>query len=110
MSVPLQLAAIAYSVDMLERCAPEHRLTAFKNLCDNNGGVWTLPEPPYPPRAIYDASLFGVSAMADDPELLAKNWIRAARAILLACHDAPHQESAVELFKPASRVEAVELR
>lgn len=84
MSVHLNLRAIRGAVWMLEQCSEKGRLIELKNLCINNGGIWTLPQPPYPPRATYEVSVLGIAAMAEDPELLPPNWLRAARAILTA--------------------------
>ena len=71
---------------ILGRVHPEAQLTAFKNLCENNG-VWMIPETPptgtkeYRP-VLFEASLFGIHATATEADDLPRNWMRAARNTL----------------------------
>ena len=80
--IPLDIPRIEAALDALTRCTPDARLLALKNLCENNG-TWTVPERPgtYSP-VLYEISLFGVTAIADDIERLPHNWRLAARNIL----------------------------
>ena len=76
--------AIRFAVETIERMSPDSRLLALKNLTENNG-IWTIPERSdcYVP-VLFEISLYGVTAIADDPDRLAPNWLKAANAILRA--------------------------
>ncbi|MDD9738457.1 hypothetical protein PVW47_01545 [Marinovum sp. SP66] len=81
------------TLDLLERIAPENRLSQFASLCRDNG-LWSIPEPApagtkgYTP-VLFEVSLFGVFAAARDVAELVPNWIRAARNTLRAFSEAP---------------------
>ena len=74
---------IRTAIEMLESVSSDGRLLALKNLCENNNGIWTIPEKPesYNP-VFFEIALYGVPACATDPEQLAPNWLKAAHAIL----------------------------
>lgn len=83
---------LSATIDLLDGITPDAQLLQLKNLCISNGGIWTIPEDmpqgvkPYAP-AFYEVSLFGVSASAADPEELPRNWMKAARAIVMGRAD-----------------------
>lgn len=73
--------------DLLSRVSAEARLIQLRNLVINNGGIWTVPDIPGNSKrqpVLYEAGLFGVPAIAEDPADLPKNWLRAARNVLAA--------------------------
>ncbi len=78
----LDIPRIKGALALLGGCSQEGRLLALQNLCENNG-VWTIPQDHsrYSP-VLYEISLFGIPATADDIERLPDNWQRAARNIL----------------------------
>ena len=78
----LDIDRIAATRDALLSCSPQNRLLALQNLCENNG-VWTIPQDSsrYSP-VLYEISLFGVAAIADDVQRLPDNWLRACANIL----------------------------
>ncbi|AVO37364.1 hypothetical protein [Pukyongiella litopenaei] len=94
MKARIELARIAAAIELLKRVNPERRLARLRKLILNNGGRWDLPSeargrdgaPIYNPLLI-SVELFGVYAMADDVDELAKNWMRCARNILDAAGD-----------------------
>ncbi|OWV40410.1 hypothetical protein [Mameliella alba] len=73
---------IAATVELLDQVSPEARLLQLRNLCVNNG-LWCAPEDARDYRPVlYEVQLFGVPALAETPEELPANWLRAARRIL----------------------------
>ena len=88
-SPALDVDRIQDALHLLRRIRPDARLEAMANLCINNNGVWGVPREPraFQP-ALFEAQLFGVSAMASDPARLPDNWMRAAKNMLAALPDA----------------------
>jgi hypothetical protein len=84
---PFDPERLQAALSLLSDCSDDAQLLQLKNLCTNNG-VWCIPENPddYQP-VIYEVTLFGVSAMADDITRLPQNWLRAAQNILNADSD-----------------------
>jgi hypothetical protein len=79
---PLDTARITAAVELLEQVSPEARYLQLRNLCVNNG-LWCVPEDPRDYRPVlFEVHLFGVTAIAPDPEELPANWLRAARNML----------------------------
>jgi len=78
----IDIPRVRATLMLLDDISPDARLIHLENLCVNNG---TWPFPPnhsaYRP-VLYEISLFGVSAVADDIDALPRNWQRAARNIL----------------------------
>ncbi|MGC0224945.1 hypothetical protein [Pseudooceanicola nitratireducens] len=73
---------MASAADLLAGTSQDAQLLQLRNLVINNGGIWTVPDCPTPPRAVlFEVALFGVSAVATSPAELPQNWCRAARAI-----------------------------
>lgn len=85
MADALEFDKIGWAYDFLDGLDLEDQILQIKNLCENNG-VWAIPEKDcrYSP-VLYEISLFGVSAIADDVAHLPKNWLKAARNTLLGC-------------------------
>lgn len=79
----IDMPKVEATLDLLNGVADDCRLLQLKNLCINNGGIWTVPEDPesYEP-CLYEAQLFMVPAVARDPAHLPRNWMLAARRIL----------------------------
>lgn len=75
---------------LFSRVSPEAQMLQMKNMCNNNDGIWAIPENPkdYQP-VLYEMSLFGVPAIANDPNDLPNNWRRAAQNILEALAETP---------------------
>lgn len=73
---------IKTALAVLSVISPEMQLLALKKMCQADG-IWTIPEDGsrYNP-VLYEISLHGVPAIANDPNDLARNWIRAARNVL----------------------------
>lgn len=85
---------IAATIDLIEGITPDAQLLQLKTLCFNNGGIWGIPEKEpegtkrYVP-VLYEISLFGVWAAAEDTAALPRNWIKAARAIITGAPPTP---------------------
>lgn len=79
---------LAATIDRLEGRPPAAQLQVLEALCVEHGGTWSIPQPApqgarrYAP-VLYEMSLFGVAAMADDIEALPRNWMKAARSLLI---------------------------
>lgn len=88
MSAEICPRRLSGTLDLLERIAPENRMSHFASLCRDNG-LWTIPETApagarnYNP-VLFEVSLFGVFAAAGDVAELVPNWCRAARNTLRA--------------------------
>lgn len=82
MTHDVDIPRIQAALSLLSDVSPEARLLQLENLCVNNG-TWSIPKnhSDYSP-VLYEISLFGVPAIADDIERLPDNWMRAARNIL----------------------------
>lgn len=82
MTPDLDIPRVQAALALLGDISPEARLLQLENLCVNNG-TWSIPKNhrDYSP-VLYEISLFGVPAIADDIERLPGNWLRAARNIL----------------------------
>ncbi|CUH66854.1 hypothetical protein TG4357_02678 [Thalassovita gelatinovora] len=81
-AIAIDMRRTQIALDLLNMCRPDARLLQLKNLVLNNGGTWPVPDAPHDAPVLYEVGLFGVSAMADRPEDLARNWMRAAENIL----------------------------
>ncbi len=84
MTPHLDFARIQIALTLLGDCGPDAQVLQLKNLCENNG-TWPIHDDGsrYKP-VLYEISLFGVPALADDIAELPRNWTRAARNILTA--------------------------
>ncbi len=91
MTPHIDFPRVQAALALLSDVSPEARLLQLENLCVNNG-MWTVPKnhSDYRP-VLYEISLFGVFAAADDIEQLPANWQRAARNILRGL---PEEDSA----------------
>ena len=85
----IPICRLQNGVDLLERVSPDARLLALKNLVINNGGVWPIPElPELHPPVWYEVQLFGVTAVAEEKDLLPVRWIKAAKTAIAALQEA----------------------
>lgn len=78
----IDIPRVQAALSLLNDISPEARLLQLENLCVNNG-TWSIPKnhSDYSP-VLYEISLFGVPAVADEIDALPRNWQRAARNIL----------------------------
>ncbi|WP_300067805.1 hypothetical protein [uncultured Ruegeria sp.] len=84
MSLHLDIKRIIVAIEQLEQTVPAHKLTVLLYLAMRNAGRWDLPseDGDYDPL-IKSIELFGVYAMAEEADELAKNWVKAAHNILM---------------------------
>ncbi|MBO9451471.1 hypothetical protein J7426_14450 [Tropicibacter sp. R16_0] len=71
--------AVDTAVQLLRKISPDARLLGLKNLCINNGGIWTVPEMLTDKRpCLFEAWVYGIPAIGTCPEDLPRNWMTAA--------------------------------
>lgn len=85
MIAEVDIPRVKGALGLLSDISPAAQLLQLKNMCDNNDGTWGIPPnaKSYQP-ALYEMSLFGVPAIATDPDELPANWRRAVTNILEA--------------------------
>ena len=89
MSKRIDVSRIERAIKTLSETAPELRRAKLIEMALQNGGKWDLPSagkradgtPIYDPL-IKSIEVFGVYAMAEDLEEIAKNWMIAANNIV----------------------------
>ena len=79
---PETAEAITATLIDLETTEPQHRLDRLKAIALEEGGIWAVPEArAIPQPVLYEVSLFGIAALALDPQDLPRNWCRVALAL-----------------------------
>lgn len=102
---------LAAAVDILTETPVASQLVYLKQLCISRG-IWTLPEDEKVYQPVwFEVTVFGVTAMGDEPDVLPHNWLLAARRVLAArrCEASKYTSNVTDslnLLQDAHRCEA----